>query len=390
MITTLKVLCLRYVIGAFHRKLKVENLHCWDDEITPQLVELPTETYHIIATGDGFAEIPSAFYKLLSRGAIIGNAEMIMYCYNKGFRHFNHFVPLAIERNKLEIMSLLISLGANDWNEFAISAIKNAKLEIFEMMLEKGADDWDGFLDGAIEAGNLDMARRALDNHANFDEESAETIIRRGYVEFFMANFERMMLSRGQIDNFAAIAIWSKQMEMAKKIIDRYADVMDLDYVLGECAFMGNIELWNILITKGAKTWKNSFCKAIEGGQTLFLQILVAKTGVGNWNEWLQIAIEIDEYQWSEVLDEDGDGMVTDSTDIITYLVRKGADNWRLFLTGCSLYSREYVYSLPWKTEVAVDIWANYPDDNRAEIMRREGTDCDRCGKIHLHAGDLL
>lgn len=69
--------------------------------------------------------------RLISNGAL--NLTIIK---NKGFSWLRDDV------NNLEIVNLLIDIGANSWNEGLRSASQRGDIEVMKLMISKGANDW--------------------------------------------------------------------------------------------------------------------------------------------------------------------------------------------------------------------------------------------------------
>ena len=362
----MKFICLRYVIEVFHGKtMEIGDVQYWDDEITPQLLDLRKVMFFSSCHNEWYLN-SGPDYKLLERGVILGSASMVMYAHEHrgGYTRPTAATHTAIRYNQMEMLELLIKLGSRSWSDYAETAIECDRQEIFNMMVKKGARRWNSFLVCAARKGNLDVITMAISKKVTTSyHEALEVAIDYGQDEAAKLILTAPRLNITDFDKYISKAILLNRREIANLLMDR--GVRDHNLIAEQCIYMGNVELLKRATITGTGDCSRFFYAAAEGGELELLRALGKHAEIAHWNRAMQIAVDADGRKRPNSLKK------PDNTNVIRYLASRGADNWRVLVNYN--YSREYIYNLPWKTEVAVEIWAQLDEEQATKRRRIEG-----------------
>lgn len=190
---------------------------------------------------------PINTHDVIGTGALIGSHKIINYAISTGNRNWNSGLFMACRGGNMDICNLMISKGADDWNMGLCGACNSDNLEIVNLMISHGACEWNWGLRSACEYGKLNMVNFMISKGADAWESALYNACNGCYDcgDISQNNSERINIINLLITKIGIICNWN--------------------WILKGACRGGNIDIVNLIISKGANNWDIGLGRACLG-----------------------------------------------------------------------------------------------------------------------------
>jgi hypothetical protein len=106
-------------------------------------------------------------YKKMHQICLSGNIDVVRLMISLGATNWNNGLQGACKGGHLELVDLMISHGAYDWNLGLYGACEGGHFKLIQLMISRGANDWNNGLLGACTGGHLELAKLMISYGAN-------------------------------------------------------------------------------------------------------------------------------------------------------------------------------------------------------------------------------
>ena len=119
--------------------------------------------------------------------------------------NYNEIMYEAVEYSRIDIIKLMLDLGANNYNEVMYEAAEKGYIDIVQLMLKYNANDYNTTMLYAVDGNHMNIIKLMLDLGANNYNEVMIKASQYGYIEIV-----KLMVELGASDFNEAIIIMNK------------------------------------------------------------------------------------------------------------------------------------------------------------------------------------
>ena len=130
-------------------------------------MNLPTTIANNMNVADFMAEVGTSWDYGLSLACSFNRLDLVNLMISEGAEDWDRGMRCACRDGHLDLANLMIAKGAYSWNWGMVAACGGGHLDLVNLMITNGANNWNWGMNGACEGGHLDLANLMISKGAD-------------------------------------------------------------------------------------------------------------------------------------------------------------------------------------------------------------------------------
>jgi hypothetical protein len=217
-----------------------------------------------------------------------GDLNMVDYVINRGSYHYNYGLEGACKAGNMYLVNMMIEGGADAWSMGLSGACGGGHRKLVNLMIEKGAKNWNRGLVEATMGGHLDIVKLMIEKGADYLYGGIRDACKGGHLDIFNYILSKIPVTpnlRGPEElNWALYyTCLNKNPTLMHRLISECQKWhINLNWNLGleGACVVGDPDLVNFMIKKGANAWDNCLYFACQRGHPKIVKIMIENGAV--------------------------------------------------------------------------------------------------------------